>query len=153
MKKTVKRKAGVQLLGILIVAAIIGLFLFIASQYSYVKQEISPNGHPMSGLLLACLDLWLISTIWLSIASFLVLIVSTPFLIWPSLRPAAIRACTIGVLALLCARSILFCAGLPVNPNRSMEPPRLAAHFRPRFQPHLCGRYHRPTVVPSSLGT
>jgi cytochrome c biogenesis factor len=145
MKKAVKLKAG-----ILVVAAVIGLLIFTAFYHDfYVKHDISRNSHPVLGLLVACSALWLTAMIWLSIATLLVLLITSPFLIWPSLRPIAIRSWTIGVMGLLCARFILFYVGLPVNPNRSMEPSP-AAHFQVHFQPHLYGQHHRPGTVHSS---
>ena len=119
-------------MGLLIVAAIIGLFIFIDSHHYFFTPDISRTSHRVFGLLIACLGLWITSVIWLSIANLLVLIITSPFLIWPSLRPAAIRAWTVGVLALLCARFILFYAAFPVSPNRPMEPIR-TAHFHSRY--------------------
>jgi hypothetical protein len=152
MKNAGKREAGVSFVRIIIVAAIIGLFIFIAFyHYYYVKHDFARNSHPILSLLLACLGLWLTSMIWLSIANLLVLLIASPFLILPSLRPAAIRASTIGVMALLCARLIIFYVGLPVNSHRPMEP-RPDGHFQSHFQARLGGRHHRPVAVHPSLG-
>jgi hypothetical protein len=111
MKTEVKRKATLSLVTTVVVAAILGLLAFGASHLIYIKNYISPISHPVFGLVTTGFWLWVTSTIWLSIANLLILLVASPFMIWPSIRPAAIRAWIIGVLAVLGARFLLFYAG------------------------------------------
>jgi hypothetical protein len=111
MKSDSKREVKALVATIIMVAAVVGFLLFGAFHPSYIRNDFSPGRHPLLGMLLTCFWLWMTSTIWLCAVNLLVLLVASPFLIRPSIRPVAIRAWIISALAFMCARFIVFYAG------------------------------------------
>lgn len=110
MKSDSKREVKA-LVAMIAAAAVFWVFLlFFAFHPNYIKNDFPPGPHPFLGMLLTCFLLWVKSTIWLCAVNLLVLFVASPFLLRPSIRPAAIRAWIISTLAFLCARFIVFYA-------------------------------------------
>jgi hypothetical protein len=111
MKKEVKRSVNVRLVAVVVAAPILGLLGFGVSHLRCMNVDLPQGHYPFLSLIAACFGLWMTSTFWLAVANLLILFIASPFMIWPQIRPAAIRAWIISVLAFLCARFILFYAG------------------------------------------
>jgi hypothetical protein len=111
MKSESRPEVKILFMTVLAVAAVFGFMMFGAFHPGYIKNDFAPGRHPVLGMLLTCFWLWLTSTVWLCAVNLLVLLVASPFFAWPSVRPAAIRAWIISILAFLCARFIVFYAG------------------------------------------
>jgi hypothetical protein len=81
---------------------------WIVSYRYYSRHGIFWSSQHISVRLIAFCEHWMRPMLWSFIAALLILLIVSPFFVWSSLRPAAVKAWIIGVVALACVGYILF---------------------------------------------